>query len=56
MTYRVTGAGMIPKLSEFATLAQAADLARRMTDEGVENVFVFDPLGREMSPETLARD
>ena len=55
MTYRVTGGGMIPRSSEFATLAQAADLARRMADEGIENVFVFDQLGRKLSSEKLAR-
>lgn len=55
MPYRVTGAGMIPQSSEFPTLAQAAGLARRMADEGVENVYVFDPLGQKLTPEELAR-
>lgn len=55
MAYRVTGTGMIPRGSDLPTLAQAAALARRMAQEGIENVFVFDALGRKVSDDKLTR-
>ena len=41
------------RASDLPTLAQAAALARRMAQEGVENVFVFDALGRKVPDDKL---
>jgi len=50
MTYRVTGTGPEGPL-EYAKeeLAEAAYLARKMTDNGVEDVRVFDDNGRDVN-------
>lgn len=53
MTYRVIGTGMLPRASDLPTLAQAAALAHQMAQEGIENVFVFDALGRRVPDDKL---
>jgi hypothetical protein len=53
MAYRITGVGLEPLECDEATLARAAYLARKMADQGVSDIHVFDGEGRELSAAEL---
>jgi hypothetical protein len=53
MSYRVTGVGLEPVEYLQETLASAAHLARRMADNGVRDIHVFDADGRELTEDEL---
>ena len=53
LKYRVIGVGLVPVEYHMDTLADAAHLADRMSDQGVSDVHVFDKEGRELSAEEL---
>jgi len=53
MPYRITGMGLVPIDDAKATLDEAAYTAGKMADNGVKDVRVFDPAGRELSKAEL---
>ena len=53
MAYRVTGIGLEPLEYHEPSLARAAYLARKMADQGVSDIHVFDDQGQELSAEEI---
>jgi hypothetical protein len=53
MTYIVTGVGLQPVSSSASNLEVAARTAHKMSDQGVEEVRVFDEAGKEVPREEL---
>ena len=54
MSHRVIGVGVEPLDYSEESLALAAYLARKMADNGVEDIRVFDSEGRQLSDVELA--
>jgi len=55
VTYRITGRGLEAVESRKPTLEEAAGTASKMRDQGVTDVKVFDPEGREVQKAELDR-